>query len=115
MLDLNQRPRDYEGGWRFEHWRGFPVHSFRHQYPRTTALAKTFCGNALRRGELAKSRTPRNAKAQGNWGELVLERVLEASGLRKGQEYQVQDSQVREDGSRAQPDVVILLPEERRL
>ena len=56
-----------------------------------------------------------NAKAQGNWGELVLERVLEASGLRKGQEYQVQDSQVREDGSRAQPDVVILLPEERRL
>jgi DNA recombination protein RmuC len=35
--------------------------------------------------------------------------------LRKGQEYQVQDSQVREDGSRAQPDVVILLPEERRL
>ena len=56
-----------------------------------------------------------NAKAQGNWGELVLERVLEASGLRKGEEYQVQDSQVREDGSRAQPDVVILLPEERRL
>ena len=56
-----------------------------------------------------------NAKAQGNWGELVLERVLEASGLRKGHEYQVQDSQVREDGSRAQPDVVILLPEERRL
>lgn len=55
------------------------------------------------------------AKTQGNWGELVLERVLEASGLRKGHEYVVQDSQVREDGSRAQPDVVIYLPEERRL
>jgi DNA recombination protein RmuC len=56
-----------------------------------------------------------NAKAQGNWGELVLERVLEASGLRKGYEYHVQDSQVREDGTRAQPDVIINLPEDRRL
>ncbi|WP_249931198.1 DNA recombination protein RmuC [Ramlibacter sp. 2FC] len=56
-----------------------------------------------------------NTKAQGNWGELVLERVLEASGLRKGEEYIVQDSQVREDGSRAQPDVVIMLPEQRKL
>ena len=54
-------------------------------------------------------------KTQGNWGELVLERVLEASGLRKGHEYVVQDSQTREDGTRAQPDVVIHLPEERRL
>jgi DNA recombination protein RmuC len=56
-----------------------------------------------------------SAKTQGNWGELVLERVLEASGLRKGHEYHVQESQQREDGSRAQADVVINLPEERRL
>jgi DNA recombination protein RmuC len=56
-----------------------------------------------------------NSKAQGNWGELVLERVLEASGLRKGHEYEVQDNQQREDGTRAQPDVVIHLPEDRRL
>jgi DNA recombination protein RmuC len=56
-----------------------------------------------------------SAKTQGNWGELILERVLEASGLRKGNEYHVQDSQVREDGTRAQPDVVINLPEERKL
>ena len=56
-----------------------------------------------------------NSKARGNWGELVLERVLEASGLRKGEEYIVQDSQTREDGSRAQPDVVIMLPEQRKL
>ncbi|MFM0002048.1 DNA recombination protein RmuC [Paraburkholderia dipogonis] len=56
-----------------------------------------------------------SAKTQGNWGELILERVLEASGLRKGDEYHVQDSQVREDGTRAQPDVVINLPEERKL
>jgi DNA recombination protein RmuC len=56
-----------------------------------------------------------NTKTQGNWGELVLERVLEASGLRKGAEYLVQESAHREDGSRAQADVVINLPEERSL
>lgn len=55
------------------------------------------------------------AKAQGNWGELILERVLEASGLRKGHEYDVQESHTRVDGSRAQPDVVVHLPEERHL
>ncbi|MDO9216654.1 MAG: DNA recombination protein RmuC [Lacisediminimonas sp.] len=54
-------------------------------------------------------------KTQGNWGELVLERVLESSGLRKGEEYLVQDSRSREDGSRGQPDVVIRLPEDRHL
>lgn len=56
-----------------------------------------------------------SAKAQGNWGELILERVLEASGLRKGIEYVVQDTQQRDDGSRVIPDVVIQLPEDRKL
>lgn len=56
-----------------------------------------------------------SAKTQGNWGELILERVLELSGLRRGHEYHVQESQVREDSSRAQADVVINLPEDRRL
>lgn len=55
------------------------------------------------------------AKAQGNWGELILERVLEASGLRKDHEYDVQESHTRADGSRAQPDVVVHLPEDRHL
>lgn len=54
-------------------------------------------------------------KAQGNWGELILERVLEASGLRKDHEYHVQESFTRADGSRAQPDVIIHLPEGRHL
>ena len=56
-----------------------------------------------------------SAKTQGNWGELILERVLEASGLRKGHEFHTQDSQLDEDGRRLQPDVVIHLPEDRRL
>lgn len=56
-----------------------------------------------------------SAKTQGNWGELILERVLEASGLRKGHEYHVQDSQMREDGSSGQADFIIDLPEERKI
>ena len=55
------------------------------------------------------------SKAQGNWGELVLERVLEASGLQKGREYDVQVSFVREDGGRAQPDVIVRLPENKHV
>lgn len=54
-------------------------------------------------------------KAQGNYGELVLERVLESSGLRNGEEYEIQANHTREDGLRAQPDVVIRLPENRNL
>ena len=67
-----------------------------------------------RASDLTRALTSQN-KSQGNWGELVLERVLEASGLRKGQEYEVQESHTRDDGSRAQPDVVIHLPEGKHL
>lgn len=67
-----------------------------------------------RASDLTRALTSQN-KSQGNWGELVLERVLEASGLRKGQEYEVQESHTRDDGTRAQPDVVIHLPEGKHL
>jgi len=56
-----------------------------------------------------------DSKVQGNWGELVLESILESSGLRKGEEYVVQDSHTQSDGARLQPDVVIKLPEGRSL
>jgi len=56
-----------------------------------------------------------DSKVQGNWGELVLESILESSGLRKGEEYLVQDSHTQSDGSRLQPDVVIKLPDGRSL
>ena len=55
------------------------------------------------------------SKTQGDWGELVLETILENSGLRKGEEYLVQDTQTISDGSRLQPDVVIRLPESKHL
>lgn len=49
-------------------------------------------------------------KQQGNWGELVLERILSESGLRNGHEYEVQKSVTNEEGKRYQPDVVVHLP-----
>lgn len=55
------------------------------------------------------------SKTQGNWGEFILEKVLEDSGLVKGIHYKTQDQHLREDGSRAQPDVVIHLPENKSL
>jgi DNA recombination protein RmuC len=69
---------------------------------------------SARAGDLTRALTADN-KIQGNWGELVLERILEASGLREGHEYETQKSHQREDGSRVQPDVVVKLPGGRHL
>jgi DNA recombination protein RmuC len=55
------------------------------------------------------------AKTQGNWGEMILEKVLERSGLVRGREYTVQTSMQSDDGRRLQPDVVINLPEGRNI
>jgi len=52
-------------------------------------------------------------KAQGSWGEFVLESLLEKSGLVKGREYDVQVSLKSEDGGKSQPDVIVHLPESR--
>ena len=54
-------------------------------------------------------------KKQGNWGEVILERVLENSGLVKGREYVVQNSLTNDAGERLQPDVIINLPDEKNL
>lgn len=56
-----------------------------------------------------------DSKMQGNWGELVLERVLEKSGLEKDREYFVQLSHVTIEGSRVLPDVVLHLPDNKRM
>jgi DNA recombination protein RmuC len=52
-----------------------------------------------------------DSKVAGDWGELVLEKILEASGLREGHEYSQQKSHENEDGERMRPDIVINLPE----
>ncbi len=54
-------------------------------------------------------------KTAGNWGELVLDQVLTASGLREGHEYTRQQSLTAEDGARLQPDVIVSLPDEKCL
>ncbi|MDW8849025.1 DNA recombination protein RmuC [Flavobacterium sp. MMLR14_040] len=56
-----------------------------------------------------------DSKMQGNWGELVLERVLEKSGLEKGREYEVQQSFTNTEGARVLPDVVINLPDGKKM
>ena len=54
-------------------------------------------------------------KKQGNWGEIILEKVLERSGLVKGQEYETQFSTNNEQGKRIQPDAVIFLPDNKHI
>ncbi len=56
-----------------------------------------------------------DSKIQGNWGELVLERVLEKSGLEKDREYFVQNSFTNEEGKRILPDVVLYLPDNKKM
>ena len=55
-----------------------------------------------------------DSKTQGDWGEIQLERILERSGLRKGEEYTIQESFTTEEG-RKRPDVIVNLPEEKKI
>jgi DNA recombination protein RmuC len=56
-----------------------------------------------------------DTKKQGDWGEIILEKVLERSGLIKGQEYQTQFNTKNIDGSRIQPDAVVFLPDNKHI
>ncbi|WP_203292848.1 DNA recombination protein RmuC [Luteirhabdus pelagi] len=56
-----------------------------------------------------------DSKMQGNWGELILTRILEKSGLEKDREYTIQDSHTTEEGKRLQTDVLIHLPDGKKM
>ena len=56
-----------------------------------------------------------DSKIQGNWGEMILSRVLEESGLEKGREYTIQDTHDNPDGGRLQTDVIIHLPDGKKM
>ncbi len=56
-----------------------------------------------------------DSKIQGNWGEMILSRVLEESGLEKGREYTIQDSHENPEGGRLQTDVIIHLPDGKKM
>jgi DNA recombination protein RmuC len=55
------------------------------------------------------------SKTQGNWGEVILESILERTGLRKGLEYTIQDSFTLQDGKRFQSDIIVHYPGERSI
>lgn len=54
-------------------------------------------------------------KQQGNWGELVLEKILERSGLKQGEEYRTQVTTTNHEGRTIKPDVVVMLPDNKHL
>lgn len=54
-------------------------------------------------------------KQQGNWGEMILEKILERSGLQSGVEYETQTSDVNSDGRTIRPDVVVHLPDQKHI
>jgi len=56
-----------------------------------------------------------DSKTQGNWGEVILERALERSGLEKDKEYRIQYSLKNAEGDRLQPDVVVFLPNNKHI
>lgn len=56
-----------------------------------------------------------DSKFQGDWGEMVLERILQESGLREGFEYELQKSLENHDGDRLRPDVLVLLPDGKQI
>jgi DNA recombination protein RmuC len=55
------------------------------------------------------------SKAQGNWGEMILERILETSGLREGKEFAREQSFTNDEGRRLRPDVVIYMPGDKQV
>lgn len=69
---------------------------------------------ALRANELTRALRG-NAKIRGDWGELMLESVLQGSGLVEGAQYQRQKASTTDEGARLQPDIVVNLPDERRI
>ena len=56
-----------------------------------------------------------NVKTQGNWGEMILEKILEKSGLERDREYRVQVSMLNDENRRVQPDVVVMLPDNKSI
>lgn len=56
-----------------------------------------------------------DTKTQGNWGEFILEKILESSGLKKGEQYETQFATTNDEGARIYPDVLIKLPEDKHI
>lgn len=84
-------------------------HLLKSEIERLKALNERIAEDALNLTNALKG----ESKTQGNWGEIVLERVLETSGLRPGHEYQTQGSYKDDKGNLLRPDVIVFLPQDR--
>lgn len=85
--------------------------SLKEEVKRLSELNRQISSDAQNLAEALKGQT----KTQGNWGELILESILEKSGLAKNREFFVQKAFRSEDGRRMQPDVVLSLPGEKNV
>ena len=85
--------------------------TLKNEIERLAALNSKMSADAINLTEALKG----NNKTQGIWGEMVLETVLESSGLRRGEEYEVQLSFGNDEGNQLRPDVIIHLPEGRHM
>jgi DNA recombination protein RmuC len=86
-------------------------HTLAHELKRLQQLNEQMTQEAVNLTQALKG----DNKQQGNWGEVVLSRVLSESGLREGHEYQTQISFVNDQGKRYQPDVVVYLPNDKQV
>lgn len=113
VLDpLKDRLREYEQRVSQTHLESEKERSaLREQLKQLSEMNKRMSDEALNLTRALKG----DSKMQGNWGEMILEKILEKSGLEKGREYEVQQSFLDADGNRYQPDVLIRLPENKTL
>ena len=84
---------------------------FKHQVESMVKVTETMQDDANNLATALKG----DSKMQGDWGEKILSRTLEASGLKKGKEYKIQESYEDDSGNRKVPDAVIYLPGERHI
>ncbi|MEI6858240.1 MAG: DNA recombination protein RmuC [Shewanella sp.] len=83
--------------------------AFKHQLESLKALNQQMSQDAINLTRALKG----DNKQQGNWGEVILERVLQESGLREGHEFDTQKDLKNDDGKRFKPDVIVHLPENK--
>ncbi|MDQ6967163.1 MAG: DNA recombination protein RmuC [Mariprofundaceae bacterium] len=85
--------------------------SFREHLVQLKDLNQQMSADALNLTQALKG----ESKVQGNWGEMILERILESSGLREGHEFAREQSFAGEDGKRLRPDVVVYMPGDKQV
>ncbi len=112
LQPLNEKIRSFEEKVNQSHTDSLVTHaSLKEQLVYLTSLNKKMNEETQNLTKALKAET----KMQGNWGEVILERILEKSGLEKNREYTVQEHFVDAEGRRLQPDIVIYLPENKRI